>query len=68
MTNRIEGIEDFKHQLKYYGYRGESLASITECSKSVNITSRARVAGYLRCAEPCFQKIYPRCYKYFTNS
>ncbi|CAH1958211.1 unnamed protein product [Acanthoscelides obtectus] len=40
MTNRIEGIEDFKHQLKYYGYRGESLASITECSKSVNITSR----------------------------
>nr|CAI5848618.1 unnamed protein product [Callosobruchus analis] len=40
MTNKCEGLKDFQKPIKYYGYRGEALASIMECSKSVNVTSR----------------------------
>nr|CAH7759471.1 unnamed protein product [Callosobruchus chinensis] len=40
MTNKCEGLKDFQKSMKYYGYRGEALASIVECSKSVTVTSR----------------------------
>ncbi|XP_074035733.1 uncharacterized protein [Leptinotarsa decemlineata] len=39
-TNKCKTLEQLEKHIKYYGFRGEALASIIESSKSVNITSR----------------------------
>ncbi|CAH1117325.1 unnamed protein product [Phaedon cochleariae] len=39
-TNKCKSLEELEKYVSHYGFRGEAIASIVACSKSVNITSR----------------------------
>lgn len=40
MTSKCQTLHDLKHKTKYYGFRGESLASIANVSEKLTITSK----------------------------
>lgn len=40
MTSKCQTLQDLKRKAKYYGYRGESLASIINVSERITITSK----------------------------
>lgn len=45
MTNKCHSLKDFKTNLKYYGFRGESLASLRECCGILMIISKVKDSG-----------------------
>ncbi|XP_065340465.1 DNA mismatch repair protein Mlh3-like isoform X1 [Cloeon dipterum] len=45
MTSKCHSLNDLKHKLDKYGFRGEALASIIKCSKRLDIVSKALASG-----------------------
>lgn len=49
MTSKCHSLEDLRGNLKYFGYRGEALASIREISGLLSIISRAKGQNEVFC-------------------